>query len=400
MRTLRRCASPRSIDAGAGGGLSGCGGCSCADDRLPPAGRRGAARRCTVVARELRGCGTPGFVPGDGYARSSRSRRWAASRCSSRTSTTTASRSGGETTADGNMHAFRYTDAGGVQDLGALAGFGAQSYASAIAPGRRHRRPRRPRRRHGRLFGHRYTASGGRTEICPGGCSVWDLNGQGQVVGLLPGRDTDDLAGVPLLARRRGCARSGRWAARAARPAASARRASSSATRSSPARRRSDLGHAFIYDPRDASPRLRDLNAVRRRAGLGPAGGERRQRAFIVGLRAARRAQAGASASTSRAARSWTSAPCAAAATASAGPSTSYGDVVGWAEDAADHNNAFVYAAGLGGMRRLGDFVDPARAGSWCRRTRQRHGMIVGWGYHNGAPRGFKLAHPAFCPAR
>ena len=31
------------------------------------------------------------------------------------------------------MHAIRYTDATGLQDLGALAGFGAQSYASAIA---------------------------------------------------------------------------------------------------------------------------------------------------------------------------------------------------------------------------------------------------------------------------
>ena len=37
-----------------------------------------------------------------------------------------------------------------------------------------------------------------------------------------------------------------------------------------------------------------------------------------------------------------------------------YGDVVGWAEDATDHNNAFVYAAGLGGMRKLADLVDPA----------------------------------------
>ena len=94
---------------------------------------------------------------------------------------------GGETTADGNMHAIRYTDLGGVQDLSGLPGFGAQSYASAIAPdgaigGHADRADGTSV-----FFGHRYTAKGGRSEICTGGCSVWDLNGRGQVVGLLPG---------------------------------------------------------------------------------------------------------------------------------------------------------------------------------------------------------------------
>ena len=78
---------------------------------------------------------------------------------------------------------------GGVQDLGELAGFGAQSYASAIASdgaigGHADRADGTSV-----FFGHRYTAKGGRTEICPGSCSVWDLNGRGQVVGLIPGRD-------------------------------------------------------------------------------------------------------------------------------------------------------------------------------------------------------------------
>ncbi len=77
-----------------------------------------------------------------------------------------------------------------------------------------------------------------------------------------------------------------------------------------------------------------------------------------------------------------------------------YGDVVGWAEDATDHNNAFVYAAGLGGMRRLGDLVDPALGWQLVQANAvNAHGMIVGWGYHNGAPRGFKLALPV-CVAR
>ena len=72
-----------------------------------------------------------------------------------------------------------------------------------------------------------------------------------------------------------------------------------------------------------------------------------------------------------------------------------YGDVVGWAEDATDHNNAFVYSAGLGGLRRLGDLIDPALGWQLVQANAvNAHGMIVGWGYHNGAPRGFKLALP------
>ena len=72
-----------------------------------------------------------------------------------------------------------------------------------------------------------------------------------------------------------------------------------------------------------------------------------------------------------------------------------YGDVVGWAEDATDHNNAFVYSAGLGGLRRLGDLVDPALGWQLVQANAvNAHGMIVGWGYHNGAARGFKLALP------
>src|SRR3982751_3465939 len=40
---------------------------------------------------------------------------------------------GSSTAADGNRHAIRHTDVGGVQDLGALPGFGTISYASAVA---------------------------------------------------------------------------------------------------------------------------------------------------------------------------------------------------------------------------------------------------------------------------
>ena len=101
------------------------------------------------------------------------------------------------------------------------------------------------------------------------------------------------------------------------------------------------------------------------------------------------------SASTSRAARCRTSGPSRAGGNSFAWGVDVYGDVVGWAEDATDHNNAFVYAAGLGGMRRLGDLVDPALGWQLVQANAiNAHGMIVGWGYHNGAPRGFKLALP------
>src|SRR5204862_2391240 len=163
----------------------GCG--SCVDDRA--GGDSGPAVSAQVVARELRGCGTLGFVPGDGYVQIAEIPSLGGKQVFIEDINDDGVAVGGETTADGNMHAIRYTDAGGVQDLGALAGFGAQSYASAIAAdgsigGHADRADGS-----NIFFGHRYTAKDGRAEICPGSCSVWDLNGVGQVVGLVPGDD-------------------------------------------------------------------------------------------------------------------------------------------------------------------------------------------------------------------
>ena len=188
----------------------GCG--ACVRRRHARRRPRGAAPT-PVVARELRGCGTLGL----------RARRRATRQIVEIPSlggrqvfiediNDDGVAVGGETTADGNMHAIRYTDLGGVQDLGALVGFGAQSYASAIASdgaigGHADRADGT-----GVFFGHRYTAKGGRTEICAG-----QLLGLGSERARAGGRAASgprshDLAGVSLLARRRVCARSGRWA--------------------------------------------------------------------------------------------------------------------------------------------------------------------------------------------
>ena len=62
-------------------------------------------------------------------------------------------------------------------------------------------------------------------------------------------------------------------------------------------------------------------------------------------------------------------------ATWSAGPRT-----------AAGATDAFVYAAGLGGMRELGDLVNPALGWKLAQANGINvHGNIVGWGYHHGA---------------
>ncbi|MFL5308218.1 MAG: hypothetical protein ACJ8F1_23605, partial [Polyangia bacterium] len=87
-------------------------------------------------------------------------------------------------------HAFRWTERGGTTDLGAQPGFGTQSFTTAIASDGAISGQSDHGDGTGTLYGYRWTSSGGRVEVCPGGCSVWDLNGVGQVVGLLPGRDT------------------------------------------------------------------------------------------------------------------------------------------------------------------------------------------------------------------
>jgi uncharacterized membrane protein len=353
----------------------GCGACT-GDRRAGGDGEWVATR---VVARELHGCGTLGFAPGDGRAQIVAVPSLGGRQVFIEDINDDGVAVGGETTADGSMHAIRFTDMGGVQDLGAQSGFGTQSYASAIAPdgaigGHADRADGT-----GVFFGHRYTAKGGRIEICSSSCSVWDLNARGQVVGLLPGRD---LRGLGTLGGARssasGISESGIVVGNAQAEGAA----------------KDDLGHAFIYDSRDPKARLRDLNTVVDARGWILQSANDVNDTFIVGhgMRGAVKHAFRADLTTGKVLDL--------GVLPGGGESTAwavdvYGDVVGHATDATDHNNAFVYSTGLGGMRLLNDLIDPAQGWQLVQANAvNAHGMIVGWGYHNGAPRGFKLALP------
>ncbi|HXU03092.1 MAG TPA: hypothetical protein VN903_19135 [Polyangia bacterium] len=369
-----------------------CAGCgACADPNAP------GGTPTQIVARELRGCGTLGFVTGDGRAQIAEIPSLGGKQVFIEDINDDGVAVGGETNSDGDMHAIRFTDLGGVQDLGAQSGFGAQSYASAIAAdgaigGHADRADGTSV-----FFGHRYTAKGGRTEICTSSCSVWDLNARGQVVGLLPGRDPTAWqaffytpgAGLQTLGTLGGARSSASAISEAGVVVGNAQLAGAAP---------GDLGHAFIYDSRDANPHLRDMNAVFDAQGWILQAANDINESFIVGY--------GLRGATKRAFRvDVASGKVLDLGTIPGGGNSFgwgvdvYGDVVGWAEDATDHNNAFVYSTALG-MRRLTDLVDPAAGWQLVQANAvNAHGMIVGWGYHNGAPRGFKLALP-ICVAR
>jgi probable HAF family extracellular repeat protein len=299
---------------------------------------------------------------------------------------------GAETTEDGAFHAFRHTDLGGLQDLGAGKAFGNQSFASAIAPNGAIAGHSDPGDGSGVLFGYGYTASGGRKALCPGGCSVWDLNGRGQLVGLLPGATTitwqaflySSDAGMKTLGTLGGARSSASGISESGVVVGNAQVAGSGP---------SDIGHAFLYDSRAEHPEMRDLNGVARApgwvlqaatdvndryvVGYGMHGGV--QRAFRLDLSSGQVDDLGT--------------------VAGAGGSVAwavgvYGDVVGWAEGGAQ-NVAFVHAAGLGGMRRLDELIDPALGWKLVQASGMNaHGSIVGWGTRFGAARGFKLTLP------
>jgi probable HAF family extracellular repeat protein len=368
----------------------GCG--ACVGDRAP-----GGGPPVQLAARELTGCATLGFVA-DGRAQIAEIPSLGGNQVFVEDINDDGVAVGGETTAGGDMHAIRYTDATGVQDLGALSGFGAQSYASAIASdgaigGHADRADGTSL-----FFGHRYTARGGRTEICSSSCSVWDLNGHGQVVGLLPGRDPTTWQAF-LYAPDKGLRTLGTLGG--ARSSASAISEAGVVVGNAQLEgsAKADLGHAFIYDAREANPRLRDLNVVFDARGWILEAANDVNESYVVGH--------GLRGDVKRAFRiDVATGKVLDLGTIPNGRNSfgwgvdAYGDVVGWAEDATDHNNAFVYSVGLGGMKRLGDLVDPALGWQLVQANAvNAHGMIVGWGYHNGAPRGFKLALPV-CVAR
>ncbi|HMF43950.1 MAG TPA: hypothetical protein VKQ32_24925 [Polyangia bacterium] len=370
----------------------GCGGC--ADHRR--AGDSDAPVQ--VVARELHGCGTLGFAAGGGRAQIVAVPSLGGKQVFMEDINDDGVAVGGETTADGTMHAIRFSDASGLQDLAALPGFGSQSYASAIASdgaigGHADRADGT-----GLFFGHRYTTRGGRVEICPSSCSVWDLNARGQVVGLLPGRDAtvwqaflyQPDKGLRALGTLGGARSSASGISESGVVVGNAQLEGAA---------KDDLGHAFIYDARDADARMRDLNAVVDARGWILQAANDVNDAFIVGH--------GLRGSVKHAFRIDVASGKVLDLGGIPGGGDSYGsavdvygDVVGWAADSTDHDNAFVYSAGLGGMRMLNDLVDPAQGWQLVQANGvNAHGMIVGWGYHNGAPRGFKLALPV-CVSR
>jgi probable HAF family extracellular repeat protein len=289
----------------------------------------------------------------------------------------------------GGYHAFRFTDPGGVQDLGALTGFGAQSYAAAIAPDGAIAGHSDHGDGTGTLFGYRYTAGGGRTEICQAGCSIWDLNGAGQAVGLLTGRDTTTWqafvwspgAGLHPLGTLGGGRSSASGISESGLVVGNAQLPGSATD---------DVGHAFLYDSHAAHPVLEDLNARARTAGWVLRGANDVSDKFVVGY--------GLHDGQSRAFRmSLATGAIDDLGTLGSGASVGWavdgaGDVVGWVAKDAHTNQAIVYGAGVGGLRALDDFVDPSQG--WQLQQANginSHGAIVGMATHHGVPVGFKL---------
>jgi probable HAF family extracellular repeat protein len=292
----------------------------------------------------------------------------------------------------GSYHAFRYTDLGGVQDLGALSGFGAQSFATAIAPDGAIGGHADHGDGTGTLFGYRYTVAGGHVEICPGGCSVWDLNGSGQVVGLLLGRETTTwqaflwslAGGLRTLGTLGGTRSSASGISESGLVVGNAQLAGSALD---------DVGHAFLYDSRAAHPVLQDLNARAKSAGWVLRGANDVNEKFVIGY--------GLHDGQSRAFRmSLATAEVDDLGTLGGAPSVGWavdgsGDVVGWVAKDAHSNVAVVYGSGLGGLHALNDYLDPAQG--WDLQQANginSHGAIVGTATHQGVPVGFKLTLP------
>jgi probable HAF family extracellular repeat protein len=291
--------------------------------------------------------------------------------------------------AGGGYHAFRHTDLGGVQDLGALPSFGAQSFATAIAPDGAIGGHADHGDGTGTLFGYRYTPSGGHTQVCPGGCSVWDLNGNGQVVGLLLGREATTwqaflwsaTSGLQSLGTLGGTRSSASGISESGLVVGNAQLAGSALD---------DVGHAFLYDSRAAHPVLQDLNTRAKTPGWVLRGANDVNDGFVVGY--------GLHDSQSRAFRmSLATGQVDDLGTLGSGSSvgwavSSTGDVVGWVAKDAHTNVAIVYGGGLGGLHALNDYVDPSQG--WDLQQANginSHGAIIGMATHQGVPVGFKL---------
>ena len=291
---------------------------------------------------------------------------------------------------DGSWHAFRYTDRDGVQDLALQPGFGTQSFATAIAEDGAVGGHSDHGDGTGALFGYRFTDGGGRVDVCPTVCSVWDLDRHGRVVGLVldPVDATvwqaflfSPAAGLRRLGTLGGARSSASGINDAGLVVGNAQIATSAVT---------DIGHAFIFD---AVRGMRDLNAVANApgwelktanditrtqiAGYGVHGGATHAFLYDIATRAVRDLGTPAGDGSSF-----------------AFALDAHGDVAGYAIRDAHANDAFVYSANIG-MRRVGDFVDPAQ--QWDLQQVDGindNGEVVGWGFHQGVARAFKLTLP------
>lgn len=371
--------------------MLGCSSCGGDRGREPPVQ---AAAAVSAAAHELRARCTSGLVPPeDGHARIVEiSPPGSADGLVFMHDVNDDGVAVGSAQVGGSFHGFRWTERGGFTDLATQPGFGAQSYTSAIAPNGAISGQSDHGDGTGTLYGYRWTASGGRVEICPSGCSVWDLNGAGQVVGLLPGRDTTTWqaflwtaqAGVHALGTLGGARSSASGVSETGLVVGNAQLAGSPPD---------DVGHAFLYDARAAHPALEDLNARARTPGWVLRSANDVNDAFVVGY--------GSHDGQSRAFRlSLQTGAVDDLGTIGSGSSIGWavdaaGDVIGWVAVDAHTNVAFVWSPSLGKMTALGDLVDPASG--WQLQQANginSHGVIVGMGTHHGVPVGFQLTLP------
>jgi len=370
----------------------GCSACA-GEHRDAPAAASPAPILSAAACRELRAHCTGGLVPpGDGYARIVEIPPLGDGTVFMHDVNDDGVAVGSAQVEGGRYHAFRWTERGGITDLGAQPGFGAQSFTTAIASDGAISGQSDHGDGTGTLYGYRWTATTGRVEICPAGCSVWDLNGVGQVVGLLPGRDTTTwqafvwsaARGLTPLATLGGARSSASGISETGLVVGNAQLAGSAPD---------DVGHAFLYDTRAAHPVLQDLNGRARTAGWVLRGANDVNTRFVVGY--------GLHEGQSRAFRlTLATGAVEDLGTLRDGGSVAWavdaaGDVVGWVAPNEHTNVAFVWAPGLGGMVALNDLVDPADG--WELQQADginSHGAIVGMGTHQGVAVGFQLTLP------
>jgi probable HAF family extracellular repeat protein len=295
---------------------------------------------------------------------------------------------GSERDQAGRFHAFRYTDEGGVRDLGASA----TAYASSIASDGTIGGHLADGSSSASVYGYRYTATGGIARVCDTPCSIWDVGADGQAVGLI--NDPADAL---------------QWQAFLQSPATGLRRlgtlggARSSASGLSAAglvignsqvagSSKSDVGHAFVWDAQNG---MRDLNVLAGASGagwvlqaandisataiVGYGTFQGRTRPFLFDLKTST-VKALGGAGDKRDAFGW-------------GVDGS-GDAVGWSSLGGGRHEAFIYGANIG-FRPLVDFVDSVEGWDLQQASAiSDNGIVVGWGYHAGIRRGFKLTLP------